>query len=159
MFGFFVGALSAWGLVRLHRARHGGIECHGTAPRRWMLRRLFHRIEATPSQEKVLQQAFEEVEASARRARTSFPGAHERLAALFRNGTFDVAAFDAVLEGPQSGLDEVKKVLQTQLGLVHEALTPLQRERIAAWVERGPIHWRGSGGCANACHRREEAAP
>src|SRR5687767_10870911 len=66
MFGFFVGAVGVFALFHVLRRgywRHGRGWGGG---RRWMLRRVFQRLDTTPGQEKVILDAVDRVQAAAR---------------------------------------------------------------------------------------------
>ena len=79
MFGFIIGTLSLIGLVKVLRHGRGwGHGWHGGGyggRRNWMLRRLFQRLDTTPGQEKVITEAFEELQEKARGIREQFMNA------------------------------------------------------------------------------------
>src|SRR4051795_13388010 len=68
MLGFIFGTVCLIGLVKVikHGRRWGGGGWsggrYGDGPRRWMLRRLFQRLDTTPGQEKVISEAFDELQ-------------------------------------------------------------------------------------------------
>ena len=99
MFGFIIGALSLAGLIgAVRHRRHWGYSRfgrrgghHGGA-QRWVLWRLFERLEATPGQEKVISSAVEDVLKSARGLREGLFSARSEVAKAFRGATLDQEA-------------------------------------------------------------------
>lgn len=151
MFGFVIGALSLVGLLTLHRFRCHGCGRHGGGPRRWLLRRLFQRLDTTPGQEKVVQSAVEEVERAAHAARNAMWASRPEFAAALRGEHFNGAAVDAAFEKQQGAIDEVKRALRAGLAAVHEALTPEQRKHLVDLLEAGPRGMRGGCGLHGSC--------
>lgn len=137
MFGFIVGAACLFGLARLAR---GG--CHGGGHRRWMTRALFHRLDTTPGQEKVILATMDRVHAAMLRAHQTLHGQRPSVAKAMRGEHFDGEAVRAATEQAQAAADEVRKAVTEGLSQVHEALTPEQRSRLADLIEFG-----GREGC------------
>jgi uncharacterized membrane protein len=151
MFGFVVGALSLVGLMKLKRVGQCGGWGQGGVPRRWMLRRLFRHLETTPRQETLLLAAVDALGASARAARLALMGSGAEFAASVRQDVFDGAPVDTAFEKHQLAIDDVRKVVRAQLAVIHEVLTPQQRQRVAEWLEVGPRHWQVHG-CSTHGH-------
>lgn len=146
MFGFIVGTLSLIGLIKVARmGRHGW---HGRRGgwNRWMLRRLFERLDTTPGQEKVVAQAVEDAQRVMWQAREEFFRARGEYAKAMRTEQFDGEAVNAAFDKQQETVDELKKTLKEKLQAIHEALDPRQRQVLADLIEFGP--GRMHGGCA-----------
>lgn len=140
MVGVIIGTLSLVALVRVWRWGH-----HRGSHRRWVLRRLFERLDTTPGQEKVIAAAVEEVERRAWRARDGLFGARGTVAQALRGEAFDTAALNGAFDAQQATLDELKRAAREGLQQVHEALTPAQRGRLADLLEFGPRRAHGCG--------------
>ncbi|MFO0594546.1 MAG: periplasmic heavy metal sensor [Myxococcaceae bacterium] len=150
MFGFIVGTLSLIGFVKVlrwGRWQHGAGGYGG--PRRWMLRRLFQRLDTTPGQEKVISQAVENAERAMWQAREQVFRGRTSFAGAMRGETFDSAAVNATFDAQQASLDDLKKAVREGMQSIHEALSPEQRARLADLVEFGPGRMHG-GGCGRA---------
>ncbi len=152
MFGFIVGTLSLIGLVKVIRGgrRWGG--GMGDGRRRWMLRRLFQRLDTTPGQEKVITAAFDEMQEKGRAVREEFMRARGQFAKSVRGETFDTEGIRDLFEKQQTAVDEVKKALLASLQKIHEALTPEQRAVAGDLLEFGPGYGRMGGGCGRGSH-------
>lgn len=144
MFGFIIGTLSLIGLVKVARwgrhGRHGGWS-------RWMLRRLFQRLDTTPGQEKVIAEAVNDAQRVMWQAREQMFRARSEYAKAMRGEAFDNEAVNAAFEQQQASVDEVKKTLKEKLQAIHEALDPRQRAILADLIEFGPGRMHG-GHCA-----------
>jgi len=148
MFGLLVGTLSLIGLVKVlrhgpHGYGHSGRR--GGGPRRWMLRRLFQRLDTTHGQEKVIDEVTAEVETKFWAAREQMVNARTTYARAVRGEHFDSAAVGEAFDAQQASLEEVKKVLREGLAKVHEALEPEQRKLLGDLIEYGPRGLRGHG--------------
>ena len=130
MFGLFIGTVSLIGLMKVWR-RGGG-------PRRWMLRRLFERLDTTPGQEKVVMAAVDDVQRKGWAARASLFNARGEVAKAMRSETFDSTTINEVLEKQQANVNELKQSVREGLQQIHEAMTLKQRGQLADLVEFGP---------------------
>jgi Spy/CpxP family protein refolding chaperone len=149
MFGFLIGTLSLIGLIKV--VRHGrGWGGHGSrgGPRRWMLRRLFERLDTTPGQEKVILEAVEQVEQNGRAAKDAFFNGRVDIGRAMRGEHFDTAAVNAAFEKQQEAVDAFKKTVLENMQKIHEALTPEQRQAAGNLIENGPRALHG-GGCGH----------
>ncbi len=154
MFGFIIGTLSLIGLIKVARGgRHGRF---GGGPRRWMLRRLFERLDTTPGQEKVIIEAVDEVQRKAWAAREQFFTARSSYARSVRGEHFDGAAVGEAFDAQQGTVEEVKKAVREGLSKVHEALNPEQRKLLGDLLEFGPRALHGHCGHHRGFHH---AAP
>lgn len=148
MFGFFIGTISLIGLMKMwrHGGRHRGRGFRGGGARRWMMRRLFERLDTSPGQEKVVSGAVDDVQRKAYAARESMFGARADVAKAMRSDTFDSASLNEVIEKQQTQLDELKKSVREGLQSIHEVMTPDQRAALADLIEFGPAEFQGHGG-------------
>jgi Spy/CpxP family protein refolding chaperone len=146
MVGFLIGTLSLIGLVKVvgHGRGWGGHGRHG-GPRRWMLRRLFERLDTTPGQEKVIFEAVDQVEQNGRAAKDAFFGGRVDLGRAMRGEHFDTAAVNEAFEKQQLAVDALKKTVVENMQKIHEALTPEQRQLAADLIENGPRALHGEG--------------
>ncbi|MFZ5470971.1 MAG: Spy/CpxP family protein refolding chaperone [Myxococcota bacterium] len=144
MFGFIVGTVSLIALIKvLRRGRFGLWPHHG-----WVRRRLLHHLDATPSQEKVIRQALEEVEKAAKELRKEVFGSRSEFAQAIRGEHFDGEPFHAATARQQAAFEQLKKAALAGLQSVHEVLTPTQRGTLADLIEHGPHHGFGRAcGC------------
>ena len=148
MFGLFIGTVSLIGLMKVWRRGRsgaGGYGYRGGGPRRWMLRKLFERLDTTPGQEKVVMAAVDDVQRKAWSARSGLFAARGEVAKALRTETFDSAAINEVLEKQQAALDELKKSVREGLQSIHEAMSPEQRGHLADLVEFGPARFHQGG--------------
>jgi Spy/CpxP family protein refolding chaperone len=152
MFGFIIGTLSLIGLVKVIRhGRYGGWHGRGYGGRgRWMLRRLFQRLDTTPGQEKVITEAFDELQEKGRAIREQFLKTRGTFAKSVRSEAFDTESVREAFEAQQGAVEELKKSLLASLQKIHEALTPEQRAVAGDLLEFGPRYAMGGGGCGRA---------
>ncbi len=145
MFGFIIGTLSLIGLIRVARGggRWGRGGYRGGGPRRWMLRRLYERLDTTPGQEKVIAEVLDETERTMHAAREQFVTARSSYARAVRGEHFDGAAVGEAFDAQQAQLEELKKAVRDGMAKIHEALTPEQRQVFGDLIEFGPRMGRG----------------
>jgi Spy/CpxP family protein refolding chaperone len=145
MFGFIIGTLSLIALIKVARGGRG----HRGGPRRWMLRRLYQRLDTTPGQEKVISEVVDDVERKAWAARDQFFNARASYARAMRGEHFDNAAVGEAFDSQQAAVEEVKKSVREALSKMHEALNPEQRKALGDLIEFGP---RSFGHHHHHCH-------
>jgi Spy/CpxP family protein refolding chaperone len=141
MFGFIIGTLSLIGLIKVARSGRGRRGGWG----RWMMRRLFERLDTTPGQEKVMLEAAHDARRVMWQAREEMQRARRDYARAMRAEPFDGEAVNAAFEQQQAAIDEVKKTLKAKLQAIHEALSPEQRAVLADLIEFGPRRLSGAG--------------
>jgi Spy/CpxP family protein refolding chaperone len=164
MFGFIFGTACLIGLIKVARGgcgHHGYGGWGGRGWRRgggwgqgWMLRGISYRIGATPGQEKVIGEAFENL-------RTAFSKLHEEkdkarkdVAAAFKGEQFDHEPMKAAFTRHDGLLEEIQRTILVELSKVHEALNPEQRKQVSELIENG-FGGRGYGyGSWGGGHRR-----
>ncbi len=154
MFGFIFGTVCLIALVKVVRGgrRWGyGGGWGQDAGRRWMLRRLFQRLDTTPGQEKVITETFDELQEKARAIREELFRARQTFARSVRGEHFDTESVREQFEKQQSAFEELKKVAIAGMQKIHEALTPEQRAVAGDLLEFGPRGF-GGGGCGYGGH-------
>jgi Spy/CpxP family protein refolding chaperone len=148
MFGFIFGTVCLIALVKVVRGgRRWGYGGGWSDPgRRWMLRRLFQRLDTTPGQEKVITETFDELQEKARAMREELFRARQTFARSVRGEHFDTESVREQFEKQQSAFEELKKAAIAGMQKIHEALTPEQRAVAGDLLEFGPRGF-GGGGC------------
>ena len=164
MFGFVIGIVCLWGLIRVARGgrRFGwGSSCGGMGrgrggwdrgwdggDRRWrFLRRVFEELDTTPGQEKEIRAAIDEVMEAGHKVKDGFFDTRGELGKIFRNDELDETILGSVLSHQDAAIDELRGAMVGAMARIHAALDPEQRARLARWLERGS-RWgrRGWGG-------------
>jgi len=133
MFGFFVAALSAVGLVYLARRRRHH------SPLGWALRGL----NASPAQEKIFREAQNEAKAAFRELREDARTSRAELAEVLREESFDESRVEAWLRARSESFDRIKPRLLAAIKDVHQSLDGEQRSKISRFVERGGMGYGG----------------
>jgi hypothetical protein len=129
------------------RRCHGGGHHHGRG--RWrdheedggpgyFLRWIFERLDATPGQEKVIREAFEEIRNAVREAKVDFRKSRSKVADALRNDEFGHDDIGEAWVGQDGLLEKVRLKISSALQRVHEALDEKQRKILADLIERGP---------------------
>lgn len=134
MFGFFVAALSAAGLIALGASRRR----FGHGFRGPGLYRFFQRLDASPAQEKVMRDAFEDLRNTSKDFMTEAREARGSLANIFRGSQLDEHALRSWFESREGELRGHRARVESTLKNVHEALDDRQRQTLSDWLERGP---------------------
>lgn len=137
MFGFLIGTASLIGLV----AVLGGGR-HGWRHHRWgqqrMLRWLFHHLDTTHGQEKVIRSAVEDLDQGWYGLRDEFQLTREELARAMRSPEFDQALVERIWTRHDAQIATLRDRLAIDLAKIHEALDPRQREHFADLLQSGP---------------------
>ena len=159
-----IGVLGIMALRRAHRCHHGydgygwdgpyGHGCHsrrgwgwpGRSTRhRMMLRWLFHRIDASPAQERAIVAELETLQDRLRAAKAGVHDARGDLAAALRGPVLDDAALGAALGRVDTATGAVRSAVVDALRGVHGVLDDRQRGQLADLLDRGGGWWRGFG--------------
>ena len=167
MFGFIIGTACLIGLVKVARGGCGGGQGghwgHGQwgrgsrggwggGPQSWMLRGLSYRIGATPGQEKVIGEAFENLRNTFSKIHEEKEKARKDVATAFKGEQFDHEPMKAAFTRHDQILEELQRTILVELSKVHEALNPEQRKQVAELFEsgfggHGYGRWGGHGRC------------
>lgn len=143
MLGFFVGTACLIGLIamirrdRWHGRRWGG----GFGPRRF-LNRVFERIDTSPSQEKEIVAAVEQIVAAGRAARPEFEATRHDVARILQEENFDPERVAAVFARHDEQLKKMRDAATAGLAKVHATLDPQQRARLAQMIEERAFGFR-----------------
>ncbi len=150
MFGFLIGTACLIGLVKVIRHGRGwGYGGCGGGPGfvrggrwgrggfgpRWMLRRLFERLETTPGQEKVIVEAIDDVRETASKFRDEAKKARADVASALRGEAFDQTRMKDVFTRHDTLLEEVRRSVLVGFSKIHEALDERQRRELASILE------------------------
>ena len=117
-----------------------------------MLRGIFERLGTTPGQEKVIGEAFDDLEKKGQALRSELMGARTDFARAFRGEAFDTAAVKDTFDKQQAALEELKKSMLANMQAIHEALDPEQRAQVAQFMEFGPRFGGGWHRGGRHCH-------
>jgi Heavy-metal resistance len=156
MIGFLIGAACLVGLVKTLR---GGRGCHGHGWRgrggrrgggygggpRSMLRFLFVRLDTSPSQEKVIVDALEQLWTTKREIGDEFVQTRRDVAQAMRGVAFDESALSVAFSRQDEMLTKLRDAIRASLQRVHEVLDDKQRATAADLLE-GMFHGRGGRG-------------
>jgi uncharacterized membrane protein len=151
MLGFLIGTACLVGLVAMVRRgrRHGyGRWGHG----RWrggprgFLNGLFSRLDTSPSQEKVIVSAVDEVRMAFSALRGEAELTRADVARMLSDETFDAERLGDVFSRHDDELRKVREALAGSMAKVHAALDHNQRASLARILEQGPFWRRGHGG-------------
>ena len=140
--GLIAGGAAVFLALRwMHWRHHGHHARWGHPPwqegsvgawRRWRLRPLFERMEATPAQEKVLLEAWEKVEGAWEALRREWHGWAEDAARSVQGEKFDGQPLRERFARQDATLEELRRILLGSLAQAHEALQPDQRRHLAS---------------------------
>jgi hypothetical protein len=111
--------------------------------RRMALRYLFERLDTTPGQEKVIQEAVGEFEETARKHREEWRKSLGELGEAVRGSEFGHSGVAEMWIRHDKAVEEIRLALVAQLNRIHEALDEKQRKILAELIAEGP-GWRGA---------------
>jgi uncharacterized membrane protein len=148
MFGFLIGTACLVGLVamiRRGRWRHGyGRGFRGGGPRGF-LNGLFSRLDTSPSQEKVIVAAVDDVRAAFSSMRGEAELTRGDVARMLSDESFDAERLGEVFSRHDDALRKLRETVAGSMAKVHGALDHNQRASLARMLEEG--FWRrGHGG-------------
>lgn len=154
MFGFLIGTLSLFGLIKVVRGggrwgRYGGGRWgRGGGRRTWMLRRLFQHLDTTSGQEKVIDFVADDVERAGRAMADEARRARTEYARAMQGPSFDTETVHASFERQKLALEDLQKALLAGMQKAHEVLEPDQRRAVSELIEYGPraAAWGGRPG-------------
>ena len=162
-YGGYGGGCHGGGGFGRHQARHWGgfdggggpfwdgddveLGSHGPWGRRFgrgfIMRAVADRLDASPAQERVIRDAFEELQQSASKLRSEGRQTRADVAGAFRKGHFDAVLFGELFARHDTALEELRKAFVGAGAKIHDALDDKQRARLADLIEAGPRAWRG----------------
>ena len=131
MFGFILGTACLIGFVGVWRA--GSHHRFGHSMHRW----LFHKLDPSPGQERILRNAFDSVRTRARDFAEGGQSSRRELAELLREPNFDNQRVNDWFVAREHEFEKVRETAVAALAEVHEVLDDRQRDSLAKLVERG----------------------
>jgi Spy/CpxP family protein refolding chaperone len=148
MFGIVIGTLCLVALVAVvRRGRYWGY-AHGCGPAhghgmgrpRFMLRKLFMRLGTSPSQEKVIVEAVNELRTQGDKLRSEWRQSKADLAEAIRAEPLDQGKVEGAFARHDGLMAELHKAATDTLAKVHVVLDPEQRRLLASMLEH-PHRW------------------
>lgn len=100
---------------------------------------LFAELDTTPGQEKAIMMALDALREAKEAVRGDLFQAKKDLADIVGSEVLDGAALDALLGRQQEHLGKFSNMLRDFVALVHEALNPAQRQRLAELLADGTV--------------------
>jgi Spy/CpxP family protein refolding chaperone len=166
MFGFILGTVCLIGLVKVlrhgrgwHGYGHAGAYGHDCGPgyygggygrggfdggpRRWMLRRLFERLETTPGQEKAILAALDELREERRGLREEMEQTRGDLGRAVASGLIDDASMQETFARHDRLLARLRVGFVEAMKKVTDALDERQRKQVADLLQGGFRGWGG----------------
>lgn len=134
MGGIIIGSLCAIGFVTLWR-RERRRACGGRRGR--MARRFGKRLDATPEQQRVIDDAVDAVGRSFADARRAWSQIRSDLARTLRGDDLDEEALAAARDKAKGVVETFEASLASALRDAHRTLNPEQRARLASRLEHG----------------------
>lgn len=145
MFGFLVGGVSLAALLCVLSGRHrrcGAFQRgvgpdgppwgkRGGPPQRWMLRKLFRKLETTPGQEQIITEEAQAIRDAMGRFRGKWARMSGAAAHAFGDEAFDKAPLDAAISDHQAQAQRAFEQLSDSLSTIHDSLVPEQRSKLA----------------------------
>jgi hypothetical protein len=108
----------------------------------FMARAISARLEATPTQEKVIRDATDEFRETVAKLKGEGKKTRADVASAFRKGHFDEVLFGELFARHDTALVELRKAFVGMGAHIHDALDDKQRSRLAELIEAGPGAWR-----------------
>lgn len=137
MLGFLFGTACLVGLFMvLRRGGWGRGSLRGG--RRFLLRRVFERLDTTPGQERVIRDAVDDFFESTAALKSEAKRTRDDVATAMRGDALDETLFGEAFSRQDDGIQDVRKELVGMLARVHDALDDKQRRRLADMIEDGP---------------------
>lgn len=149
MFGFFAAAVGAYAVFRVARYRgyrfggrwgHGGWGPGGRGGgwgRRWVLRGISERLDATPGQEKVIAEVMETLSGFGSAFREELEKARDEAARAVQGETFDPAGLREAWVRHDKLIADMRAAVIDAATRVHASLEPEQRKGFAELLRGG----------------------
>ena len=139
MIGFLVGTVCLVALVKLARARRRWYGCarghHGFGHRRRPGVSMFLRgVDASPEQEKVILDAWREVDQARNALRGEWSLSRKDLARAFAEDSFDAVAMGHAFARHDEVIEQLRKTFVGAAAKIHDTLEPRQRQRVIDWL-------------------------
>ena len=137
MFGFIIGTISLIALIKV--IKHGGFGGGWGGGRfgrmRWGLRWISRRLDLTPAQEKVFNEAVDDIEKQAQKLREEAAKSREDIAASLKGEKFDQSRVNEAFARQDAILEGLRGAIVGNLAKIHEALNDAQRREVGDLIE------------------------
>jgi uncharacterized membrane protein len=132
MFGFILGTACLVAFILVYKR---GMRSHhfGRSTRRW----LFHRLDTSPAQERVVRNAMLNVKQRFNEVTKDQAETRRQLADMLRRGSLDNEEVRRWFADREHELSQVREAAVDAFGEVYDALDDQQREQLAKWIEKG----------------------
>ncbi|HTM46572.1 MAG TPA: periplasmic heavy metal sensor [Polyangiaceae bacterium] len=146
--GFAFGLVCLLGLFLVigsaRRRRWHGYWGHHYGGERYWANALFDRLGTSSAQEKVILAAVSDLQGQGRVLREGLRDLRRDAAQAMRGEQFDAQQLSQALSKHDADLTQLRQSVVAFLATTHETLDPVQRQRVARWLEDG---LRGGGHC------------
>lgn len=151
MFGFVFGAACLFGLIAMvRRGRwHRRYGYHGRGfgrGSRGFLNGLFSRLDTSPSQEKAIVSAVDDVRNAVFSLRGEVESTRSEIARLLEDDAFDAERLGSLFARHDDAIRQVRERLAGAMAQVHTTLDANQRKSLAQMINEGPFWRRRHGG-------------
>jgi uncharacterized membrane protein len=106
--------------------------------RAFFLRRVFERLDTSPTQEREIRAVVGEVMDAGRALKNDVKGSRKDVADAFRGDDFNEELMASLLTRHDERIEDVRKAMVMGLAKIHATLDPDQRKQLARMLERGP---------------------
>lgn len=111
----------------------------------WLLDRMLDRLQASPSQSREITRAFDEFAEEVKDLRGEGRRTRDDIAKALRHHVFDEVLLGELYARHDDVLLKGRKAFVGLMARVHAVLEDEQRERLAAFIDKGPRFWREGG--------------
>ena len=136
MVGIFFGVICTIALFKVARGREHWRRHHGRGGR-FLLRRLFHKLNTGPGQEKVVLTELDNLRETARNLKADLKGTRAEIALMLRDERFDRSKLDALYRTQDALLAKLRSAASSAIENVHGVLDERQKGELASMLERG----------------------
>ena len=130
-----------------HASHHAGGKWGSQFVRRFWLRALLFKLDATPAQEKEMDAAFDEFDKHLGEAKALFESSRQAAARAIDGEVFDENAMGEAQAKANEASTQLKNALEAMLRRIHSVLDNEQRKHLAKLLARGLHSWWHGGGC------------
>ncbi|WP_374350110.1 Spy/CpxP family protein refolding chaperone [Chitinimonas sp.] len=134
-----IGAVASGSMAGLHGvAMHGEADSAGHIDR--LMNRLFTLVDASDMQKSQLEPILRQAAIELKPVREQFHGAHQQLLTLLSQDNIDRTAVEALRQQQVQSVDQTSKRLLQLAVQISDVLTPAQRQKLAANIQKMHEH-------------------